>query len=281
MEQFAPWFNKVYFITWGHLPAWLNTGHEQLEIIRHEDYIPAEYLPTFNSRTIELNFHRIESLSERFVLFNDDMFILKRIDKEDFFKNGLPADCAVIMPNISTIRNSTAAVVANNMEIINTSFDKNEVIRKNLRKWLSLKYGRHLFSTMCCMPYKRFAGFFGPHLPIPYLKKTFKEVWEKEEQVLDESCRHRFRDKRGVNHWLIRYWQLVTGSFEPVSASLGSCYSITNNNSDISAAITGQRHKLICLNDNEVETVLDFEKEKAVIRQAFEQILPDKSSFEL
>ena len=34
--------------------------------MRHEDYIPGEFLPTFNSHTIELNFHRIPGLSEQF-----------------------------------------------------------------------------------------------------------------------------------------------------------------------------------------------------------------------
>lgn len=281
VEKFAPWVNRVFFVTWGHLPAWLNTGHSKLEIVKHEDYIPGKYLPTFNSRTIELNFHRIANLAERFVLFNDDMFILDEVKAEDFFRRGRPVDCAVIMPNISTIRNSTAAIVANNMEIINTTFDKNTILRRNLRKWFNLKYRKHLFSTFCCLPYKRFAGFYGPHLPLAYLKESFREVWQAEEKILDESCLHRFRDKRGVNHWLIRYWQLVRGNFEPGSASIGRCYSITNNNSDIERAVADQSHKMICINDNEVEQVVDFEREKNMIRRAFQKILPEKSSFEL
>ena len=77
IEKFAPWVNHVYFITWGHVPEWLNLEHEKLSIIKHSDYIPDEYLPTFNSNVIELNLHRIPQLSEHFVLFNDDMIFFK------------------------------------------------------------------------------------------------------------------------------------------------------------------------------------------------------------
>ncbi len=281
VEKYASWVNRIYFITWGHVPRWLNTKHHKIEIVKHDDYIPEKYLPSFNSRPIELNIHRIKSLSERFVLFNDDTFIINAMSSSDFFKQGFPCDCAIIMPNISTIRNSTAAIVANNMEIINTTFNKNNVVKKDFPKWFSFKYKKHLFSTFCCMPYKKFAGFFGPHLPIPYLKQTFYDVWAKEGDLLDESCRYKFRSKQGINHWLFRYWQLVTGNFTPGSASLGSCYSITNTNSDIVRAITEQKHKLICINDNAVEQVIDFEMEKDIIKQAFNTVFPEKSKFEL
>ena len=75
IEKFAPWARYVYFITWGHTPKWLNTGHPKIKVVNHRDYIPERFLPTFNSNTIELNLHRIEELSDQFVLFNDDMFL--------------------------------------------------------------------------------------------------------------------------------------------------------------------------------------------------------------
>src|SRR5690554_4427002 len=90
VEKFAPWVNKIFFVTWGHVPEFLNLEHPKLVIVRHEDYIPKEYLPTFSANVIETNLHRIEGLSDKFVYFNDDVFITKKVTKEDFFKNGLP-----------------------------------------------------------------------------------------------------------------------------------------------------------------------------------------------
>ena len=51
VERYAPWVRKIHFVTWGHLPEWLNTNTPKLHIVNHRDYIPAEYLPTFNSMT--------------------------------------------------------------------------------------------------------------------------------------------------------------------------------------------------------------------------------------
>lgn len=84
MERFAPWVRRIHFITWGHLPAWLDTAHPKLHVVNHAEYMPAEYLPTFNSNTIELNIARIEGLAERFVLFNDDTFLLRDTPPEYF-----------------------------------------------------------------------------------------------------------------------------------------------------------------------------------------------------
>ena len=47
VEQYAPWVRKIHLVTWGHLPKWLDTCSPRLHIVRHEDYIPREYLPTF------------------------------------------------------------------------------------------------------------------------------------------------------------------------------------------------------------------------------------------
>lgn len=74
VEKFAPYVHKIYFITWGHIPAWLNINNKKLIIIKHSDYMPSKYLPSFNSNAIELNMHRIKGLSEKFVYFNDDVF---------------------------------------------------------------------------------------------------------------------------------------------------------------------------------------------------------------
>ena len=27
VEMYAPWVNRIHFVTWGHLPDWLDTGH--------------------------------------------------------------------------------------------------------------------------------------------------------------------------------------------------------------------------------------------------------------
>ena len=50
-------------------------------------FIPEGYRPAFSANPIELNMHRIPGLAERFVFFNDDMFLLAPMAEADFFKN--------------------------------------------------------------------------------------------------------------------------------------------------------------------------------------------------
>ena len=59
-------------------------------VITHDMFIPKEYLPTFNSCTIECFLWNIPDLSEEFIYFNDDMIPINNLEKEDFFENGLP-----------------------------------------------------------------------------------------------------------------------------------------------------------------------------------------------
>ena len=38
VEKFAPWVNKIHFVTYGHLPKWLNINNPKLNIAKHSDF---------------------------------------------------------------------------------------------------------------------------------------------------------------------------------------------------------------------------------------------------
>ena len=46
VEKYLPWVRKIHFITYGHLPEWLNIKNPKLNIVNHRDYIPDKYMPT-------------------------------------------------------------------------------------------------------------------------------------------------------------------------------------------------------------------------------------------
>ena len=125
IEKHAPWVRKVHFVTWGHVPAFLNLNAPKLHVVKHTDFIPAEYLPTFSSHAIEMNIHRIPDLAEHFIYFNDDMFLLRPMTEEDFFRNGFPCTCGREVPwafngNVGIWEHA----VANNLGFINKHFSK-------------------------------------------------------------------------------------------------------------------------------------------------------------
>ncbi|MDR3191116.1 MAG: capsule biosynthesis protein CapG, partial [Lactobacillaceae bacterium] len=96
VEKFAPWVNKVYLVTDTKIPEWLNVNHEKLVILRQEDFMPVELLPTFNSISIEFFFDKIPGLAEQFVYFNDDMYLTKPTSPTDFFVEGKPREFGLL-----------------------------------------------------------------------------------------------------------------------------------------------------------------------------------------
>lgn len=279
VEAFAPWVNNIFFVTWGHIPEWLNTNNPKLKIVNHKDYIPEKYLPTFSANPIELNLHRIKELSENFVFFNDDMFLIKKVEEDDFFHDGMPCDNGILSPVFSLSSDGFAKLIMNDMYIINKYFDKNKVIKENFFKWFNLKYGKHVIKNVYLNSWERFAGFYDAHTANSFKKSTFEKVWEKEPELLDKVSSNKFRNvNEDVNQFLVKYWQLCEGNFYPRKITFSKYFEYSDNNESIYENIRNQRCSVICLND--VVGNYDFEQEKKNTIDAFEEILPNKSSFE-
>ena len=280
VEKFAPWVNKIHFVTCGQKPDWLNENNSKLNLVNHSDYIDEQYLPTFSANPIEINLHRIKGLAEKFVYFNDDMFITKKVSPNLFFYKGLPCDVAVMNAHIS-YRNVQNHIEVADMDIINDYFHKNEVIKKNFFKWFNFKYGKQLIRNFALMPWNEFPGILHQHLPNSYLKSTFYEVWDKEEEILNEISSHKFRQSLDLNQWLFENWQICTGNFYPRKANIGKSFTITDNNYEnekVYNSISKGKYKLVCINDMVITS--DFEEKKNELIQAFEKLLPEKCSFE-
>ena len=277
IEKYAPWVNKIFFITWGHVPSWLNTENEKIRVVRHDEFIPKKYLPTFNSNVIEMNLHNIQELSEKFVLLNDDIFILRKLNKKDFFHDDLPNDMYIeyIKENPSFRHN---IMKKNYLQIINKYYDKKDFIKKYKKKIYSIKYG--IKGIICNYKNQRkeeFQDFYTDHLSRSFLKSTFSEVWEKENKILDIACFNRFRADNDIGQTLCRYFQLLSGNFYP-SKSLGKYFEIQNDTSKIEQVIKSRKYKMICIND--VKEEIDFENIKKNINSAFYKIFDEKSKFE-
>ena len=277
IEKYAPWVNRVHFVTYGHLPKWLNVDCKKLHIVNHHDFMPEEALPTFNSRALEINLHRIKGLSEQFIYFNDDMFLIKPIKPEYFFKENMPCDSAILAP-IQPWRYGTGAIQVNDMEIVNAYFHDFEIFRKNRSKWLTPVYGGQLIRTLLLSPFRHMFGIYEPHLPASYLKSTFKKVWELEPELLMSTTISKFKNKQNINQWLMRYWQIASGQFVPRSPAKGKFYDISRSLEEICNTISEQKKSMICINDSNEITNITEARQKLV--HSFESILPDKSSFE-
>lgn len=276
IEKYAPWVNRVFLVTYGHLPIWLNTMCDKLVIVKHSDFIPEEYLPTFNSNTILLNLHRIRGLSEQFILFNDDTYLTNFCKESIFFKKGRPRDMAVLNPVIAPNFDPFWDMMLNNTYIINKYFNKKEIMAKHFFKWFSLKYGiKNIVRNISFIPYHKFPGFYDPHLPNALLKSTFDEIWRKEYNVCHQTCLHKFRSPDDITDWTMRYWQLVNNIFLPINKDKIGTYTSLSDSSFMSAIkdCKKKRYKVICFNDDcdDMDLLLEFFNSKFNKKSCFEK----------
>ena len=286
VERYAPWVNKVFLVTNGRFPDWINPECKKLVLVKHSDYIPEKYLPTFNSNTIELNFGRIKELSEHFVLFNDDIFLNAPIEPNYYFRDGLPCDYNYESPysnRIHTKENNYGIGITRycNVAVLNSHFNRKEVVRQAWSKW----YGKHLWGkplilSLLMMGRKRFENFVVFHLELPMLKTIFQKVWEEEPDILDHSC-SRFRLETNLNQWLMRYWQLASNKFYP-SRRKGITYERYNKEilTDLQKVLLEERTNSVCINDNAYCNEEDFLLGSRIIRECLEQKFPNISIFE-
>lgn len=277
VEKFAPWVRRVHFVTSGQKPEWLDEHNPKIHLVNHKDFIPEQFLPTYNSVVIERYLHKIPDLAEHFVYFNDDFYIINKVGKERFFKNGLPCDIAAFLYNPAW--SQWYRRIKNNLKIINRHFDKKEVMARFHDKWFDKSYGSKARWNYLLKPYNKFITLRTPHNAQPFLKSTFEEVWAVAEKELTETSVNKFRALNDYTPELFRTWQICKGNFEPYNTYRDTkMFPLMIRAKQAVRAIYDQSYSLICLNDN--VHIRNYAQVMENIKNAFEHILPEKSGFE-
>lgn len=287
VERYAPWVNKIYLITNGKFPAWINKDHPKLVLVKHEDILPKEILPTFNSCAIELHMHRIDGLSEHFVYFNDDMFLNAPVSPDYYFKKGKPCDvnketCFNVPIYTHTERFDIQMSMLANIGIVNAHFHRWTTVKKSPWRWFGPHLGyKGLVMSGILMKQRLFVGFSNFHTEQAYLKSTFEEVWREEPEFLNASCT-RFREDVIANPYLFRYWQFAKNAFYPRKRKSATFHLVERVKIDnIKKVLFDKKYVSICLNDTPFCTDEQFELIDKELVDLFKMKFPEKSSFEI
>ena len=173
--KYASFVNNIYIITDNQSPEFLQSNRDSdrysnVKIIDHKEifYGYTEYLPTFNNRPIETCMYRIPNLSEHFIYFNDDFFLINPTQPEDFFKNGLPI-----------LRGKWL------------KFPENTLKNKFKKARIGHKTAQQLAAKI--LGFKKYYNF--RHTPHPLRKSTFENYFKKHEDVFIDNVKYRFRHK--------------------------------------------------------------------------------------
>lgn len=81
--------NNIFIVTNGQVPSFYDNEFSKrfnIKLVTHKEIFVGfeKYLPTFNSRSIEAMIVNIPNISEKFLYFNDDFFISKEMEMNEF-----------------------------------------------------------------------------------------------------------------------------------------------------------------------------------------------------
>jgi len=291
IEKNAPWYNKIYLITTGHTPAWLDLYNPKVELVRHDElFIDKSALPVFNSSAIEMNLVNIKGLADKFIYLNDDTIIVKPVDKERFFKDGKVVDffCHGWIPRgelFSKIKGSDTWVdsLNNNLRLINSSFNSLHLSKEMLYS--------SSYSTRCKIANFIYKNFYRElfwlthwHHPQPYTKETIESVYSKYRDEMIACSHNRFRSSSDLTQYLYRYWHLINGNFVPYKHNDGFVAKISNLKylmETIDYLKSTKDINFVCFND-QMSSISDeeFQESRVLLSNYLETIFSKKASFE-
>jgi len=153
-----------------------------LEIVDHQIIFKGyeQFLPSFNSCSIGCMLFRIPNLSNHFIIFNDDTFLMRETNITDFFINDSP-------------------IIRGKWE----KYYKDQLIRKNYYKILSILGINKRIKTL---GFKKFqqnsARLTGAkeylrrfHTPVSIRKNTLDFFFKKNNKILEKNIKHKFRNE--------------------------------------------------------------------------------------
>ena len=181
--KFAPFVRKIFIVTDKQKPKFSGIRHmvslEKIEIIDHEEIFRdnLDCMPSFNIRSIDALLFKIKNLSDKFIYFNDDMFLIKETTKEDWFKDNKAVLTGIWARTYNKQLIKTLSHKIKNLLNIRPSFNAAQSKAANI-------VGFHN---------KYFKSF---HCGRPQIKSVIKDFYDKNPQRLTNQIRYKFRDGR-------------------------------------------------------------------------------------
>ena len=179
--RFAPWVRKIFIVTDNqnpHVDEFIERNFPgnriPVEIVDHKTLFRGyeEYLPTFNSLSIETMIWRIPGLSDKFLYFNDDFFLASPVSESDWFVGDKTYIYAEPFPALWA-----------------------RIIRwcKHFgRQHKEFGYKDSMLNAAEIFKSNKF--FLFPHAPAPMRRSWYERFFAEHPHWLHHNIRHRFRE---------------------------------------------------------------------------------------
>jgi len=249
-----PWIRKIHIIVSNieQLPSIIRED-TKVNIVLHKDIIPQEFLPTFNSTTIEMFIHNIEGLSEHFIYGNDDMYPISKLQPNDFFSE----DGSKIKVMFKKEELNKFLILANQFRKV--CWNNTNTIIKEFNINIQLKEREYF------RPY---------HSISPMIKSQCKIVFDKCKNKIYDKIRA-FRTSKQHNQYIYLVYLYLNNLVEdsPISFKYVSC---KNTPQEIIKCINDRSIQILCVNDTPNEHRRDILNNKQHIVEAFNKRLSNE-----
>ena len=251
VEKYMPWIRNVYIIVSDEkqVPKWINK--DNVKIVYHKDYIPKEYLPTFNSNTIELFMWKIKDLSENFIYANDDIYPNSELSKSDFFDNQGNIKVNLGYLNLNTTNEVFSTMLRNTQNMV---FDD-----------LGMDYEERVLKS--------------DHTLKPMKKSLFEYFFKKRPKKMYDSL-STFRNKKNITLEICNFYYYLKNEYSLKSTNDVYKEYKANNVEEVCDCIKDKSIHTLCINDV-TSFKGDYKKYNKKMIEAFEETLPEKSKYEL
>ncbi|MDO5571893.1 MAG: hypothetical protein Q4F97_10605 [Bacteroidales bacterium] len=191
--KFAPFIRKIFIVTDNQNPnldSFIENNFPQrdteISIIDHsvvfKDY--EDFLPIFNSLSIETLLWRIPDLSENFIYFNDDFCLVRDVKPTDWFRDDKPV---VYGSHLNTY-------LVHLLRMIKP--------RRNGKKPFGFKDS--MLNAIKILGYKR--NFLAiEHTPLPLKRSVFEEFFKDNPELIELNLKHKFRNHEQFNPQCLFY----------------------------------------------------------------------------
>lgn len=249
--EFMPWIDRIVLVvaSESQIPFWVN--RKTVRVVTHREFIPPEFLPTFNSCTIESFFWNIKDLGENIIYANDDTFPIAPLDEEEFFQDGIPCTSFNFYGR----------------------YNRNNLFRRQCKNGANMIYNRLIEEGKTD---KENPVFFKPeHTMTTFRRESLEEVGRLCGDIIGETT-SKLRSGKNINQHIYSYYQYFTDNY--VKKGSGYRYmTFVDGMKAICRCITEQQSRIICINDC---GSVDYKKEKETLKEAFEKILPNMCRYE-
>ena len=200
LEHNAPWLRKIWIIVDEQSPDLSRLSaalRAKVHLVDHSDIFAnhGAALPTFNSLAIETFMWNIKDLSDRFIYFNDDVFLTAPCQKSDFFS-----------PSGPILRGAWADFGA----LQNDPIQMADPTKFNHYMQLNA-------ADLCGVPAQRL--FRAAHVAHPCLRRTMVHLHSRFEAAFRDNARYQMRDIRQFSPQSLHNHACIlqkTGTLHPV-----------------------------------------------------------------